>query len=186
MGRLHDVFGALCFLLSLFLIYQEYRLYFRERPRHSFIGKPYSISMTGLSGFLFLLGVRCGAMCEGGSEEVAARAEWLPAVQVCIEPGLQEEAVLRAGYQTIYSFFSGFRTEEELEFVGWPKEGGKPRPMMSEFVTVRASSDIITAATFISYNNVELAASLEPARVLYPHGQCFYVRPPPDLQDVVR
>ena len=147
------LFGSICFILGLYLIYNEYHLFLVEKPTHSLIQK------------------------------VPISSELFPLVQICAESGLDEKKIIAAGYETFYSFFSGFENEKEHDFLGW--QGGSrrhPFDILEDLATVKASSDLLHAATFCGYDNVNIEAEIKAKRIAYPYGRCFSISPPAHMK----
>ena len=103
-----DMIGTIFFLLGLFLIYNELLPYLKERPTHSTHQQNDILSLH------------------------------IPIIRVCPQPGLDLNQVTSTGYESLYSYFSGFETEEEVNFVGWKgKSKSHPFDILEEISSVK-------------------------------------------------
>ena len=148
--------GTFCFFLGLFLIYQEFHLFLVEEPTHSIIKKVEFIS------------------------------KFTPIVQICAEPGINENKIIDAGYETLYAFFSGFKDEDEDLFIGWQSMSKlHPFDFLEDAVILNDSKDIVISAIFDGYDYFSVEAKLEARRILYPYGRCYSILNPKDVKNAV-
>ena len=104
--------------------------------------------------------------------------EFFPLIRLCPQPGLDLERLSSAGYSTVYSFFSGFQTEEESKFVGWSGNTEKhPLDFFDEVSAIHNVSDLIHSANFVGYH-ANFSAQTQLTQVIYPYGQCITINPP--------
>ena len=146
--RVFDAVGLIFFILGVYLVSKEFLLFFVDRPTHSTI------------------------------QDVKMDPAFIPLIRLCPQSGLDLERLTSAGYSTVYSFFSGFQTEDESKFVGWSGNTNKhPLDFLDDVSAIHNISDIILSTNFHGYHK-SISAEVELTQVIYPYGQCVTIKPP--------
>ena len=148
-----SVFAFVCFLLGVYLIWQEFYQYFYVKPTHSSI------------------------------KRIPMKKEFFPIVKVCVDPGFDANEIRKAGYETLYALFAGFKTEAEDIFLGWTgKDLKNPSEVMEETVTLRNNSSLIKSTIFLTYIGEDFRVEEQTERIIYPNGRCIGI-PVPESMD---
>ena len=148
-----SIFGIVCSILGIYLIYQECHLFFLEKPTYSLIGK------TSMTKKLF------------------------PLVKICAEPGFDVKIIKKAGYETLYAFFAGFKTEQEERFIGWNGfDENHLSDVLEDIVTLKKESALVEYATFITYVGQDHELEIKSERIGYPNGRCFSLTVPNEME----
>ena len=127
-----------------FLIYNKLLLYMKERPTHS------------------------------THQQTDILSSHIPIIRVCPQPGLDLNQVTSSGYETLYSYFAGFQTEEEVNFIGWKgKSKSHPLDILEENSIVKNASDLVESATFHGHGVEKIDSLVQLEKAMYPFGQCI-------------
>jgi hypothetical protein len=151
-----DLIGTTFFLLGIYLIYNEFMLYLKERPTH----------LT--------------------HQEIEIQPSHIPIIRICLQPGLDLNQLTSTGYETLYSYFAGFETEEEIKFIGWKGNSNRhPSDFLEHIAIVKNASNLIESAKFYGRSDEKLDGNVQLEKAMYPYGQRISITLPSQLADVI-
>ena len=149
---LKSIFKALCFAITVLLIYQLFVTYTTEKPT----------TTTKI--------------------EKELETKDLPNVVVCLDPGFSNASAIKYGYQVSFYWagltLSG---ESDIKFVGWNGDGSENKSsleILEEMFLFPDRQDVVLGAKFMTedYSNGS-ESDVTFRRLMFPFGRCMFLRP---------
>ena len=153
---LFDLIAISFFLLGIFLIYNEFLLYLMEKPTYS------------------------------THHQTDIQSTHIPTIRVCPQPGLDPNKVTSEGYETLYSYFAGFDSEDEVKFLGWKgNSNSHPLDILEDIAIVKNVANLIESARFYGHDDENIDSNVQLDKAVYPYGQCISLTAPRQMNSVI-